>query len=341
MKSFLTGMLVALAGAAVVVFQFELLQSPDGLNQYPILAELTDTYQQGWQGVRHIAGTITLDELPGPRPTGAMPAAVPTTWQRAGITAKLADKGFSAKRLRQAAPYLDYIERFQQAAVQDMRQTGVSASITLAQGILESNAGRSRLTRQTNNHFGIKARHRPTARAKIKERRYTDIVDEDFAFRAPAIGVSRFHDDYSYDRFEVYPSAAESYRRHSDLLTRPCKGPYRGCYRWIWEAFPIQRELVDIAAEARRHQPVSGIAPERFFDGRTRLPYYAAQAAGLKMAGYATARNYHQQLAYLIETYELWRFDIDLLRAMEKGSPIGQESVGNSAGGSRYRASDK
>lgn len=49
-----------------------------------------------------------------------------------------------------------YIQRFQQDALEDMKRTGVPASIKLAQGILESDCGNSRLAVEANNHFGIK-----------------------------------------------------------------------------------------------------------------------------------------------------------------------------------------
>jgi hypothetical protein len=68
---------------------------------------------------------------------------------------------------------------------------------------------------------------------------------------------------------------------------------------------------------AELYRRSSGIAAEDFFSGRTVVPYYAAAAAGLKMAGYATSPTYHQKLFYLIETYELWQFDIDLIQALE------------------------
>ncbi len=55
--------------------------------------------------------------------------------------------------------YLDYIERYKQAALQSEREYGVPASITLAQGILESKVGKSDMARNANNHFGIKAYH--------------------------------------------------------------------------------------------------------------------------------------------------------------------------------------
>ena len=50
----------------------------------------------------------------------------------------------------------EYIETFSEIAQYEMRAFGIPASITLAQGILESGSGRGELTQKTNNHFGIK-----------------------------------------------------------------------------------------------------------------------------------------------------------------------------------------
>ncbi len=55
--------------------------------------------------------------------------------------------------------YLDYIERYKAVALQHEKEFGVPASITLAQGILESSVGRSQMAQEANNHFGIKAYH--------------------------------------------------------------------------------------------------------------------------------------------------------------------------------------
>ena len=55
--------------------------------------------------------------------------------------------------------YLDYIERYKTVALQHERDFGVPASITLAQGILESSVGQSKMAQEANNHFGIKAYH--------------------------------------------------------------------------------------------------------------------------------------------------------------------------------------
>ena len=54
---------------------------------------------------------------------------------------------------------LDYIERYKTVALQHEKDYGVPASITLAQGILESSVGQSKMAVEANNHFGIKAYH--------------------------------------------------------------------------------------------------------------------------------------------------------------------------------------
>lgn len=66
---------------------------------------------------------------------------------------------FSASSQTQHERYLAYIERYKQVALEHEREFGVPASITLAQGILESRVGRSDMAVQANNHFGIKAYH--------------------------------------------------------------------------------------------------------------------------------------------------------------------------------------
>ena len=86
-----------------------------------------------------------------------------------------------------------YIAEFGEMAVAEMKRSGVPASITLAQGILESGSGNSRLATEGNNHFGIKC-HGWTG-GKI----YAD-------------------DDAKNECFRKYGSAAESFRDHSDFL---------------------------------------------------------------------------------------------------------------------------
>src|SRR4028118_987835 len=52
----------------------------------------------------------------------------------------------------------NYIETYKDLAIEEMRRTGVPASITLAQGIHETSAGQSVLAVKSNNHFGIKCK---------------------------------------------------------------------------------------------------------------------------------------------------------------------------------------
>ena len=64
---------------------------------------------------------------------------------------------FSAPAQTKHQRYLDYIERYKAIALQGERDYGVPASITLAQGLLESYVGQSKMALEANNHFGIKA----------------------------------------------------------------------------------------------------------------------------------------------------------------------------------------
>lgn len=91
-------------------------------------------------------------------------------------------------------PRQAYIDRYYPLAVQEMLRTGVPASITLAQALLESGAGLSPLATRANNHFGMKCHNDWTG-----EKYYQD-------------------DDRADDCFRVYPSVADSYRAHSDFL---------------------------------------------------------------------------------------------------------------------------
>ncbi len=76
----------------------------------------------------------------------------------------------------QAAP--GYIERFAPVAVQEMGKYGIPASISLAQGLLESRAGTSKLALATNNHFGLKCFSKGCRKGHCKN--FTDDTHKDF-----------------------------------------------------------------------------------------------------------------------------------------------------------------
>lgn len=99
------------------------------------------------------------------------------------------------------SPVQQYINKYKELAIAEEIRTGVPASITLAQGILESAAGRSDLSLSSNNHFGIKC-------------------------KTEWQGATVYHDDdIKNECFRSYNSVEESYRDHSDFLrTRPHYG---------------------------------------------------------------------------------------------------------------------
>ena len=88
----------------------------------------------------------------------------------------------------------DYVNQYKDLAISEMKRTGIPASITLAQGIIESDCGRSTLAREANNHFGIKCHNDWTG---------------------PTV---RHNDNSRNECFRKYKKAEESYYDHSDFL---------------------------------------------------------------------------------------------------------------------------
>jgi LysM repeat protein len=87
-----------------------------------------------------------------------------------------------------------YIENYRDLAISEMKRTGVPASITLAQGMLESDFGRSSLARVANNHFGIKC-HNDWKGQTVRQ-----------------------HDDRRNECFRKYQRPEDSFYDHSDFL---------------------------------------------------------------------------------------------------------------------------
>ena len=91
---------------------------------------------------------------------------------------------------------IDYINRYKTIAISEMNKSGIPASITLAQGLLESGNGNSSLAREANNHFGIKCNSEWRGKTILRE------------------------DDKIDDCFRVYSNAEESFRDHTEFLKR-------------------------------------------------------------------------------------------------------------------------
>jgi LysM repeat protein len=102
-------------------------------------------------------------------------------------------------------PQNKYIEQYASLAVEEMYRSGIPASITLAQGLLESRYGQSELAVKGNNHFGIKCHNNWS-------------------------GKKMYHDDdLKGECFRKYPSPEHSYRDHSDFLR------YRERYAFLFD----------------------------------------------------------------------------------------------------------
>lgn len=89
-----------------------------------------------------------------------------------------------------------YIQRFSKIAITEMKKYGIPASISLAQGLVESRYGTSTLARRNNNHFGIKC----------------------FSKNCKRGHCSNFSDDHHKDFFRSFTNPWESWRAHSQML---------------------------------------------------------------------------------------------------------------------------
>lgn len=99
----------------------------------------------------------------------------------------------ASAQMKWNARYQQYVDQYKDIAIEQMKRWKIPASITLAQGILESGAGQSDLVRRSNNHFGIKC-HGWTGRTVRKD------------------------DDERNECFRAYDSAFDSYEDHSRFL---------------------------------------------------------------------------------------------------------------------------
>ncbi|MFN3300288.1 MAG: glucosaminidase domain-containing protein [Sediminibacterium sp.] len=105
-----------------------------------------------------------------------------------------------------------YIDQYKEIAINEMIRSGVPASITLAQAVLESQSGESDLVKRSNNHFGIKCKPEWT-------------------------GARTFHDDDAKGEcFRVYDNPEASFKDHSDFLKT------RAHYRFLFSLSPTDSE---------------------------------------------------------------------------------------------------
>ena len=103
----------------------------------------------------------------------------------------------------------DYIEKYKEIAIKEMKRTNIPASITLAQAILESSSGESSLASKFNNHFGIKCKNDWKGETTYKD------------------------DDKKNECFRAYPNAESSFIDHSNFLKN------RANYASLFELDPV------------------------------------------------------------------------------------------------------
>lgn len=133
---------------------------------------------------------------------------------------------------RRNSAYQAYIKEYADLAVEQMKKHKIPASITLAQGLLESGAGRSSLARKSNNHFGIKC-------------------------HSDWRGKKTYHDDDApKECFRVYSSVKDSYDDHSQFLKRGAR-----------YAFLFELKITDYKGWARGLKK-AGYATDRSYANR-------------------------------------------------------------------------
>jgi LysM repeat protein len=173
---------------------------------------------------------------------------------RLKITLSLCFCAVLAAQAQRSQVYADYINQYKDIAIREFQRTGVPASITLSQAVVESAAGTSELALNAKNHFGIKARNNWTGSVYY-------LKDDDRDAQGNVVPSP----------FRSYLSVEDSYKDHSDFLKAN-----------------------------KRYDICFAVTPPTD---------YKTWARKLLEAGYATTPNYPDILIYVIETYELYKFD--------------------------------
>lgn len=156
-----------------------------------------------------------------------------------------------------------YVYDYATIAKDEMKLYGIPASITLAQGVLESSSGSGPLTKKSNNHFGIKCNGWE--------------------------GEKVYHDDDAYQEcFRKYKDPKYSFRDHSLFLK-----------------------------DRRRYAALFKLD----------IDDYIGWARGLKKAGYATDPKYPNKLIGIIERYQLYLYDEEVLGKKDGGKVKPTENV--------------
>ncbi|MFN0214847.1 MAG: glycoside hydrolase family 73 protein [Saprospiraceae bacterium] len=195
----------------LVAFKFQLNRWTFGVFQKKTMAQIASLAILGFLlfGPDGESGLLTNENLPIGRNLAQETSLEPDPESNLEVGTEL-DVPAKPKKIKSkndAAPVsaeellrdqsLEYINRYKKTAIGEMKHFGIPASISLAQGLIESRAGTSKLAKSNNNHFGMKCFSKNCAKGHC----------------------SNFTDDTHKDFFKKFPSAWESWRAHSQLLS--------------------------------------------------------------------------------------------------------------------------
>ena len=246
-----------------------------------------------------------------------------------------------------------YVLLYSDIAVEQMEKHGIPASITLAQGLLESGAGKSKLATEANNHFGIKADSRWNGRT-----------------------YSSF-DNGNWHKFRVYKSAEKSYEDHSlflvgnsryEALFKLHRTDYKGWAKGLKKAYYAEdreydRKLIDIieryglhkydnlsVADARRSQRRAGIDKQQHTTPASSkeilmangLPYIIADAGdtfATLSSQLGLSKRRIRKYNDLYKKYNIKEGDIIYLKSKNSKAAKGYDFHTTKSGESLYRIS--
>ncbi|HLO60366.1 MAG TPA: glucosaminidase domain-containing protein [Bacteroidales bacterium] len=176
-----------------------------------------------------------------------------------------------------------YFDKYREIAIREMNRSGVPASITLAQGALESGDGNSRLARVANNHFGIKCHNDWDGKTILED---DETRNECFRKYASVEDSYRDHSDYLRSKtryaflFELNPTDYKGWARGLKKAGYATNPHYAESIIKIIEDFGLNtydRMAVDDVKENRDKNPVAPNAAKRPVLERNRVKYILAK----------------------------------------------------------------
>ena len=215
----------------------------------------------------------------------------------------------------------NYIKEYSALAVSEMRRSGIPASITMAQAIIESDIGRSDLATIANNHFGIKCH-----KTWEGKRFYYDDDKKDECFRVYQDPVE------SYQDHSIFLLTRDRYKKLFNLDPLDYKGWARGLKSAGYATNPRYAEmLIRVIEEEKLYQLDNWINPaysrnSTDDDGVTGKPYPVHQTSGSTLPSYFHRNRIDFVIAERGETVESLTEKLDMFKwEIRKYNELGPE----------------